>query len=44
MQELAERAISELHGTHFDIRQPARRIEARQDPTPLQPVSNGCDI
>ena len=28
MQELAERAISELNGKHFDIPGPARRIEA----------------
>jgi uncharacterized protein (DUF885 family) len=33
MQELAERTISELHGTHFDIPQPARRIEAAIAPT-----------
>ena len=33
MQELAERAISELHGTHFDIPEPARRIEALIAPT-----------
>ena len=36
MQELAERAISELHGTHFDIPEPARRIEAM-----IAPTSNG---
>ncbi len=28
MQDLADRAISELHGTHFDIPEPARRIQA----------------
>jgi uncharacterized protein (DUF885 family) len=28
MQELAERAISQLHGKHFDIPEPAQRIEA----------------
>jgi len=28
MQDLAERTISELHGVHFDIPEPARRIEA----------------
>src|SRR6185437_16856699 len=28
MQELADRAIFELHGTHFDIPAPARRIKA----------------
>jgi uncharacterized protein (DUF885 family) len=33
MQELAERTISELQGTHFDIPQPARRIEAVIAPT-----------
>jgi uncharacterized protein (DUF885 family) len=33
MQELAERAISELHGTHFDIPKPAHRIEAMIAPT-----------
>ena len=33
MQEQAERAISELHGTHFDIPPPARRIEAAIAPT-----------
>ena len=33
MQELAERTISELHGTHFDISQPAHRIEAAIAPT-----------
>ncbi len=36
MQELAERTISELHGTHFDIPAPARRIEAM-----IAPVSDG---
>jgi uncharacterized protein (DUF885 family) len=33
MQELAERTISELHGKHFDIPQPAHRIEAVIAPT-----------
>jgi len=33
MQELAERTISELHGTHFDILPPAHRIEAAIAPT-----------
>jgi len=33
MQELAERTISELHGMHFDIPQPAHRIEAMIAPT-----------
>ncbi len=33
MQELAERTISELHGTHFDIPPPAHRIEAVISPT-----------
>jgi uncharacterized protein (DUF885 family) len=33
MQELAERAISDLHGAHFDIPEQARRIEAMIAPT-----------
>jgi uncharacterized protein (DUF885 family) len=33
MQEHAERTISELHGIHFDIPQPAHRIEAVIAPT-----------
>jgi uncharacterized protein (DUF885 family) len=33
MQEQADRTISELHGTHFDIPQPAHRIEAVIAPT-----------
>jgi uncharacterized protein (DUF885 family) len=33
MQALAERAISELHGEHFDIPEQARRIEAMIAPT-----------
>src|ERR1700722_2502148 len=33
MQELAERTISELDGTHFDIPPPAHRIEAAIAPT-----------
>ncbi len=36
MQELAERTIAELHGKHFDIPEPARRIEAL-----IAPVNNG---
>jgi len=33
MQDLAERAVSDLHGTHFDIPEPVRRIEACLAPT-----------
>jgi uncharacterized protein (DUF885 family) len=33
MQELAERTIDEVHGVHFDIPEPARRIEACLAPT-----------
>jgi uncharacterized protein (DUF885 family) len=33
MQSLAERAISELNGAHFDIPEPVRRIEACLAPT-----------
>jgi uncharacterized protein (DUF885 family) len=33
MQELAERTIADLHGTYFDIPEPARRIEAVIAPT-----------
>jgi uncharacterized protein (DUF885 family) len=33
MQELAERALWQLHGTHFDVPEPARRIEAMIAPT-----------
>jgi uncharacterized protein (DUF885 family) len=33
MQQLAERTITELDGTHFDIPQPAHRIEAVIAPT-----------
>jgi uncharacterized protein (DUF885 family) len=33
MQALAERAIAELHGTHFDIPEEVRRIEACLAPT-----------
>ncbi|HEX5119682.1 MAG TPA: DUF885 domain-containing protein [Pseudonocardiaceae bacterium] len=33
MQDQAERTIAELHGTHFDIPQPAHRIEAVIAPT-----------
>jgi uncharacterized protein (DUF885 family) len=33
MQELADATISALHGTHFDIPEPARRIEAMIAPT-----------
>jgi uncharacterized protein (DUF885 family) len=36
MQELAERTISELHGTHFDIPEHAHRIEAM-----IAPVDGG---
>jgi uncharacterized protein (DUF885 family) len=36
MQELAERAVSELHGVHFDIPEPARSIEAM-----IAPASGG---
>jgi hypothetical protein len=28
MQDLADQTISDLHGVHFGIRAPARRIEA----------------
>ena len=33
MQELADRTIAEMHGVHFDIPEPARRIEACLAPT-----------
>jgi len=33
MQDFADRTISELDGTHFDIPEPARRIEAMIAPT-----------
>jgi uncharacterized protein (DUF885 family) len=33
MQDLADRAISELHGEHFDVPEQARRIEAMIAPT-----------
>jgi uncharacterized protein (DUF885 family) len=33
MQEFADATIAELHGTHFDIPEPARRIEAMIAPT-----------
>jgi uncharacterized protein (DUF885 family) len=33
MQELAERAVRELNGTHFDIPEPVRRIECQLAPT-----------
>ena len=36
MQELAERTISQLHGKHFDIPEPAHRIEAM-----IAPVDGG---
>ena len=36
MQELAEHTISELNGKHFDIPEPARRIEAM-----IAPVNDG---
>ena len=33
MQELADQAIAELHGTHFDVPEPVRRIECCIAPT-----------
>jgi len=33
MQELADQAITDLHGTHFDIPEPVRRIECCLAPT-----------
>jgi uncharacterized protein (DUF885 family) len=33
MQELADRTIAEMHGVHFDIPEPARRIECCLAPT-----------
>jgi uncharacterized protein (DUF885 family) len=33
MQSLADTAIADLHGTHFDIPEPVRRIECRLAPT-----------
>ena len=39
MQELAERTISELDGTHFDIPRPAHRIEAA-----IAPTNDGGDL
>ncbi|HEV2343538.1 MAG TPA: DUF885 domain-containing protein [Actinocrinis sp.] len=33
MQELADRTIGEMHGKHFDIPEPARRIECMITPT-----------
>ncbi|MCM4084913.1 DUF885 domain-containing protein [Paractinoplanes hotanensis] len=33
MQQLADKAITELNGTHFDIEPPARTIECRLTPT-----------
>ncbi|WP_117213029.1 DUF885 domain-containing protein [Allorhizocola rhizosphaerae] len=33
MQQLGEKTISDLHGTHFDIPEPVRRIEACIAPT-----------
>jgi len=33
MQDLADRTISEMHGRHFDIPEPARRIECMIAPT-----------
>jgi uncharacterized protein (DUF885 family) len=33
MQELADRTIADLHGRHFDIPEPARRIECMIAPT-----------
>lgn len=36
MQRLADQAIAELHGTHFDIPEPVRRIECR-----IAPITDG---
>jgi uncharacterized protein (DUF885 family) len=33
MQDFADRTIAEMHGTHFDVPEPARRIEAMIAPT-----------
>ncbi|SDT75131.1 DUF885 domain-containing protein [Actinoplanes derwentensis] len=33
MQELSDRAITELNGTHFDIEEPARKLECCLTPT-----------
>lgn len=33
MQQLADRAVADLHGTHFDIPEQVRRIECRLAPT-----------
>ncbi len=33
MQELADRTVAELHGKHFDIPEPARRVECMIAPT-----------
>ncbi|MBA3489306.1 MAG: DUF885 domain-containing protein [Longispora sp.] len=33
MQKLADKAIADLHGTHFDIPEPVRRIECMLSPT-----------
>jgi uncharacterized protein (DUF885 family) len=33
MQDFADRTIAEMHGTHFDIPEPARRIQAMIAPT-----------
>ena len=33
MQELADRTIADLHGRHFDIPEPVRRLECRIAPT-----------
>ena len=33
MQELADRTLADMAGTHFDIPEPVRRIECRIAPT-----------
>jgi Bacterial protein of unknown function (DUF885) len=39
MQDLADRAISDLDGEHFDVPEPARRIEAM-----IAPTSDGARV
>ncbi|HEX6469685.1 MAG TPA: DUF885 domain-containing protein [Streptosporangiaceae bacterium] len=39
LQQLADRAIAELDGVHFDIPEPLRRIECRITPTTIGGVS-----
>ncbi|MGW0245904.1 DUF885 domain-containing protein [Nocardia goodfellowii] len=34
IQELADQALADLHGTHFDIPEPVRYVECRIPPTP----------